>query len=197
MCLAVWLQHSLNTDVSLGKRERIEKVSGTHTDTLGLAPFAHLICIFHPFKFAGIGHTELHTRKGHCPSPEGFSLTTSGVILILQEVNLAQRPYLGSSGCSAAPFGCTGTPDSWTQCWYLGLDHGNSPNYLLFAAPDIHLQTGGRFTTSSLGKGRTLFLLSVCRAGFVLRSLDSQPSQPALLAHRHHHSDTAQPELLN
>lgn len=152
-----------------------------------------MICIFHPFKFSGIGCTGLHNRKGHCPSPEGFSLTTSGVIPILQEVSLAQRPYLGSSGCSAAP----GPPDSWTQRWYLGPDHGNSPNYLLFAAPDVHLQTGGRFTTSSLGKGRAFLLLGVCWAGFVLKSLDSQPSQTALLAHRHHRSDTAQPELLN
>lgn len=44
LCLVVWLQHSPNVNVSLGKRERIEKVAGTHTDTQGLASFTHLIC---------------------------------------------------------------------------------------------------------------------------------------------------------
>lgn len=97
LCLVVWLQHSQNISVSLGKRERIEKVTGTHADARGLASFTHLICVFHPFKFARIRRIGLHNRKGHCRSPEGFSLTISGVILVLQKVNVVQRPYLGSS----------------------------------------------------------------------------------------------------
>ena len=42
LCLVVWLQHSQNINVSLGKRERIEKVAGTHADARGLASFTHL-----------------------------------------------------------------------------------------------------------------------------------------------------------
>lgn len=41
-CLAVWLQHSPDINVSLRKRESIEKAAGTHGDAPGLASFTRL-----------------------------------------------------------------------------------------------------------------------------------------------------------
>ncbi|KAK2537356.1 hypothetical protein Q9233_002660 [Columba guinea] len=74
LLLVVWLQHFQNTNISLGKRERIEQAAGTQAATQELASFTH---------FSSHGH-----KISGYATPKSFSLITSGLILAFQRVKL-------------------------------------------------------------------------------------------------------------